>query len=57
MSESDGMEDVIEGGLRQSLLIGSRIAETIARRRQETQRQQEQQDTQAAREAADRLAG
>lgn len=55
MSESDGMEDVIEGGLRQSLLIGSRIAETIARRRQETQRQQEQQDTQAAREAADRL--
>ena len=56
MSESDGMEDVIEGGLRQSLLIASRIAETIARRRQETQRQQEQQDTQATREAADRLA-
>lgn len=56
MSEADGMDDVIEGGLRQSLLIASRIAETIARRRQESQRQKEQIDTQAAREAADRLA-
>lgn len=57
MSEADGMEDVVEGGLRQSLLIASRIAETIARRRQEDQRQQEQQDTEAAREAATRFAG
>ncbi|WP_432246227.1 hypothetical protein ACRB8A_20145 (plasmid) [Arthrobacter sp. G.S.26] len=57
MSEADGMEDVVEGGLRQSLLIASRIAETIARRRQENQRQLEQQDTEAAREAVTRLAG
>ena len=41
MNESDGMDDVLDGGLRQSLMIASRIAETLARRRQESQRQQE----------------
>lgn len=56
MSESDGMDDVVDGGLRQSLMIASRIAETLARRRQETQRQQERLDTQAAHEAQARLA-
>lgn len=56
MSESDGIDDVLDGGLRQSLMIASRIAETLARRRQESQRQQEQQDTQAAHEARARLA-
>ncbi|MCI0144040.1 hypothetical protein KNN17_20990 [Arthrobacter bambusae] len=56
MSESDGMDDVLDGGLRQSLMIASRIAETLARRRQESQRQQEHQDTQAAHEARARLA-
>ncbi|GAA2130931.1 hypothetical protein GCM10009825_12240 [Arthrobacter humicola] len=56
MSESDGMEDVLDGGLRQALMIASRIAETLARRRQESQRQQERQDTQAAHEAQARLA-
>ncbi|MFK0042188.1 hypothetical protein ACIQTW_20320 [Paenarthrobacter sp. NPDC090517] len=56
MSESDGMDDVIDGGLRQSLMIASRIAETLARRRQESQRQQEHRDAQAAQEAAARLA-
>ena len=56
MSESDGMDDVLDGGLRQSLLIASRIAETLARRRQESQRQIEHQDTQAAHEARARLA-
>jgi hypothetical protein len=56
MSESDGMDDFLDNGVRQSLLIASRIAETLARRRQETRRQQEHQDTQIAHEAQARLA-
>ena len=56
MSESDGIDDVLDGGLRQSLMIASRIAETLARRRQESQRQQEHQDAQTAHEAQARLA-
>ncbi|MFJ4268370.1 hypothetical protein ACIPY1_17580 [Paenarthrobacter nicotinovorans] len=56
MSESDGMDDVVDGGLRQSLMIASRIAETLARKRQESQRQQEHADSQAAHEVAARLA-
>ncbi|WP_427175252.1 hypothetical protein [Arthrobacter sp. 92] len=55
MSESDGMDDLLDGGLRQSLMIASRIAETLARRRQESQRQQEHQDAQAVHEAQARL--
>jgi hypothetical protein len=50
------MDDVVDGGLRQSLMIASRLAETIARRRQESQRQQEHVDAQAAHEARSRLA-
>ena len=56
MSESDGIDDVLDGGMRQSLMIASRIAETIARRLQETQRQREQQISQAGYEAQARLA-
>jgi hypothetical protein len=56
MSDADGMDDVVDGGLRQSLMIGSRIAETLARRRQESQRQEEHAATQAAHEANARLA-
>lgn len=56
MSESDGMDDFLDNGVRQSLLIASRIAETLARRRQEAQRQQEHHDAQIAREAQARLA-
>ncbi|MDI3243058.1 hypothetical protein QK292_15990 [Arthrobacter sp. AL08] len=56
MSEADGMDDVVDGGLRQSLMIASRIAETLARRRQESQRQNEHQDAQMAHEAQARLA-
>jgi hypothetical protein len=36
------MDELLDGGMRQSLMIASRIAETLARRRQESQRQQEQ---------------
>jgi hypothetical protein len=56
MSESDGIDDFFDNGMRQSLMIASRLAETLARRRQETQRQQEHADTQAAHEAQARLA-
>jgi hypothetical protein len=56
MSESDGIDDVLDSGMRQSLLIASRIAETLARRRQELMRQQEQQDIQAAHVAQAHLA-
>jgi hypothetical protein len=56
MSESDGIDDFLDNGMRQSLMVASRIAETLARRRQEAQRQQEHLDSQAAREAQTRLA-
>lgn len=56
MSESDGIDDVLDGGIRQSLMIASRIAEAIARRLQESQRQREQQITQTGYEAQARLA-
>lgn len=56
MSESDGMDDVLDNGMRQTVMIASRIAETLARRRQESQRQQERQDAQAAHETQARLA-
>jgi len=55
MSESDGIDDFLDNGMRQSLMIASRIAETLARRRQEAQRQLEHMDTQAAHEAQARL--
>ena len=55
MSESDGMDDVLDGGVRRSLLIASRIAESLARHRQESQRQQGQLDARTAYEAQARL--
>ncbi|MDJ0321975.1 hypothetical protein [Pseudarthrobacter sp. PS3-L1] len=56
MSETDGMDEFLDGGMRQTLMMASRIAETIARRRQESARQQEHQDAQAAHEAQAQLA-
>jgi hypothetical protein len=50
------MDDVLDNGMRQTLMMASRIAETLARRRQESQRQQEHLDAQAAHEAQARLA-
>ncbi|WP_285244119.1 hypothetical protein [Pseudarthrobacter sp. fls2-241-R2A-127] len=55
MSESDGIDDFLDNGMRQALMVASRIAETLARRRQEAQRQQEHLDSQAAHEAETRL--
>jgi hypothetical protein len=51
MSESDGIDDVLDNGMRQSLMIAARLGETLARRRQESLREQEHQDIQAAHEA------
>jgi hypothetical protein len=61
MSESDGIDEVVDGTLRQSLMAAARLGETLARMRQESLRQREQQDAQAAheaqlREAAERTA-
>lgn len=61
MSESDGIDEVVDGGLRQALMTASRLAETLARMRQESLRRREQQETRAAheaqvREAAERAA-
>ena len=56
MSESDGIDDFLDNGMRQSLMVAARIAETLARRRQEAQRQQEHLDSQAMNEAPARLA-
>lgn len=56
MSESDGIDDFLDNTMRQSLMVAARIAETLARRRQEGQRQQEHHDTQAAHETQARLA-
>ncbi|MFC8523407.1 hypothetical protein [Pseudarthrobacter sp. NPDC057230] len=55
MTESDGMDDLLDNGMRQSLMVAARVAETLARRRQEAQRQQEHMDSQAAHEARARL--
>jgi hypothetical protein len=41
MSEPDGIDEVVDGSLRQSLMAASRLAETLARMRQESLRQRE----------------
>lgn len=56
MNEADGIDDVVDGSLRQSLMAASRIAETLARMRQESLRQREQQDTRTAHETQVRAA-
>ncbi|MHC6232059.1 hypothetical protein ACX5I6_21240 [Arthrobacter sp. MMS24-T111] len=55
MSESDGIDDFLDNSMRQSLMVAARIAETLARRRQEAQLQQEDHDAQAAHETQARL--
>ena len=55
MNESDGIDDVLDNGMRQSLMMASPIAETLARPVQESLRQQEHQDAQAVYETQARL--
>lgn len=56
MSESDGIEDAFEGQLRMGLLIAGRVAEEIARQREQAARAAEQQSAQAARDLQERAA-
>lgn len=39
MSESDGINELVDDGLRQAVMVGARIGEQLARRRQEQLRQ------------------
>lgn len=43
MSESDGIDDAVLGGFRQSLVLASQVAERLARARQESMRQRQDQ--------------
>ncbi|ROP44670.1 hypothetical protein [Pseudokineococcus lusitanus] len=54
MSESDGIEDAFEGQLRMGLLIAGRVAEELARQREQAARTAEQQSAQAVRDLQER---
>lgn len=56
MSESDGIEDAFEGQLRVGLLIAGRVAEELARQREQAARAAEQQSAQAVRDLQERAA-
>lgn len=56
MSESDGIEEAFEGQVRVGLLVAGRVAEELARQRERSAREAEQQSLQAARDLADRVA-
>lgn len=43
MSESDGIDDAVSGGFRQSLILAAQVAERLARARQESMRQRQDQ--------------
>jgi len=44
MSEADGIDEVVDGTLRQSLMAASRLGETLARMRQESLRREKELD-------------
>ncbi len=56
MSESDGMEETFEGQLRVGLLIAGRVAEEVARLREQVAREAEARSLQSAREQQERVA-
>jgi len=56
MNESDGIEDALEGQLRMGLLIAGRVAEELARQREQVARAAEQQSAQAVRDLQERAA-
>lgn len=55
MSEADGMDDAVEGGFRQALMVATQIAERVARARQESLRQRENEAERAAAETERRI--
>jgi hypothetical protein len=55
VSESDGIDEVVDGSLRQSLMAAARLGETLARMRQESLRRREEQDFQARQDVRRRV--
>lgn len=55
MSEADGINDAVEGGLRAGLMAAARIGEQLARMREQDQRAIQQAEEQRARELQDRF--
>lgn len=55
MSEADGMDEIVEGSLRQQLMLSARLAETLARGRQEALRAQDADQDRAVRELHARI--
>ncbi|MHA7277958.1 hypothetical protein ACX80O_15795 [Arthrobacter sp. Hz1] len=55
MSESDGIDDAVEGGFRAGLMAAARIGEQLARMREEQQRSIQQAEEARARELQDRF--
>ena len=55
MSESDGIDEVVDGSLRQSLMAAARLGETLARMRQESLRRREEQDFQSRQDVRRRV--
>lgn len=55
MSEADGIDDVVEGGLRAGLMAAARIGEQLARMREQEQRVIQQAEEHRARDLQDRF--
>lgn len=55
MSESDGIDDAVEGALRAGLMAAARIGEQLARMREQEQRRLQQAEEEHARQLQDRL--
>ncbi|MBG6191690.1 colicin import membrane protein [Arthrobacter sp. CAN_A212] len=55
MSESDGIDDAVDGGFRAGLMAAARIGEQLARMRKEQQRSIQQAEETRARELQDRF--
>lgn len=55
MSESDGIDDAVEGALRAGLMAAARIGEQLARMREQEQRNIQQAEEERARQLQDRF--
>lgn len=55
MSESDGIEETVEGGLRAGLMAAARIGEQLARMREQQQRSIQQAEEVQTRELQERF--
>ena len=55
MSESDGVDEALEGGMRVAITAAARVGETLARVRQQHQEQAAREGEQRSRELVERL--